>query len=100
MLIQREERVNSENYHPLEDYGVGEISLQEGKVSLPKDLISEVDYWEIDPDWDGEIFHSRYQAARPWRKGEIDQSIQIPSDHKKICLRIILISGELIQKVL
>ena len=100
VLIQREERMGGENYHDLEDYGVGDVSLLEGKITLPEELISQVDYWEIDPDWNGEIFHSRYQAARPWRKGEIDQFIQIPSDHKEICLRIILITGELIQKVL
>ena len=92
--------MGGENYHDLEDYGVGDVSLLEGKITLPEELISQVDYWEIDPDWNGEIFHSRYQAARPWRKGEIDQFIQIPSDHKKICLRIILITGDLIQKVL
>jgi DNA modification methylase len=99
VLMQREESIAKEIYHSLEDFGSGNVSLQEGRISLPDELISLVDYWEIDPDWDGEIFHSRFQATRPWRKGEIDQSIQIPEDHKKICLRIVLITGEMIQKV-
>ena len=100
VLIQREERIERENYHALEDYGVENVSLQGGRVSLPKELISQVDYWEIDPDWNGEVFQSCFQAARPWRKGEIDHTIQIPFDHKRICLRIVLITGESIQKVI
>jgi DNA modification methylase len=100
VLIQREERIKGVNYHTLEDFGVGEVSLQGGRVSLPKDLISQVDYWEIDPDWNGKLFHSCFQAARPWRKGEVDRTIQLPSDHKKICLRIVLITGEQIQQVI
>jgi hypothetical protein len=87
-------------YNTLEDYGFGDISIQQGKVTLPQDLISQVDYWEIDPDWNADIFQSRFQAARPWRKGEIHQSIQLPQDHRNICLRIVLINGDLIQEVL
>jgi DNA modification methylase len=100
VLMQREDSMEGENYHSLEEYGEGNVTLDEGKLTLPKEIISQVDYWEIDPDWNGKIFQSHYQAARPWRKGEIDQTIQLPLDHNQICLRIVLINGELIQKVI
>jgi DNA modification methylase len=40
--------------------------------------LSEVDYWEVDPHWDGQIFHSVAQAVRPLRKGNIPQEVILP----------------------
>ena len=46
------------------------------KVQLLNDLVSletnlELDYWEVDPDWDGITFKSAAQAGRPVRSGAI-----------------------------
>ena len=36
-----------------------------------------IDYWEIDPAWDGKIFKSAAQAQRPLRSEEISKEIKI-----------------------
>jgi len=59
----------------LKELGLPEPTLEKGIVTLPEQLIPQVLYWEVDPDWGGEIYHSRYQAVRPWRKGDIPSSI-------------------------
>jgi hypothetical protein len=81
----------------LEELGIKPPEVKNGTVTLPPDLISQVDYWEMDPDWDGEIFHSSFQAARPWRKGDIPGSAIIPEKSGEICLRFVLINGDQIQ---
>ena len=84
----------------LDKHSSEQISHQDGSINLPQDLLPRVDYWEIDPDWDGGIFNSQFQAVRPWRKGDIVNSIILPPDTGQICVRIVLINGEQIQQVL
>ncbi len=98
--IQKEESVELPPFSSLEELGIKPPEVNNGVVTLPPDLISQVDYWEMDPDWDGEIFHSSFQAARPWRKGEIPGSTIIPEKSGEICLRFVLINGDQIQHVL
>jgi DNA modification methylase len=75
--------------------------LSDGSVTLPDELASQAIYWEIDPDWQGEVFHSRYQEVRPWRKGEIKSSINL-DDHKpgSVCVRVLSVSGEQVQALI
>ena len=84
-------------FSSLEELGIKPPEVKNGTVTLPPDLISQVDYWEMDSDWDGEIFHSSFQAARPWRKGDIPGSTIIPEKSGVICLRFVLINGDQIQ---
>ena len=98
--IQKEESVKLPLFSSLEELGIKPPEVKNGTVTLPPDLISQVDYWEMDPDWDGEIFHSSFQAARPWRKGDIPGSTIIPEKSGEICLRFVLINGDQIQHVL
>jgi DNA modification methylase len=56
-----------------------------------------LDYWEIDPAWDGKIFHSAIQARRPNRSAEIPLEIKMPVTPTKICVRAVTIDGFLIQ---
>ena len=95
--IQKEESVKLPLFSSLEELGIKPPEVKNGTVTLPPDLISQVDYWEMDPDWDGEIFHSSFQAARPWRKGDIPGSAIIPEKSGEICLRFVLINGDQIQ---
>ena len=98
--IQQEEFAELPPLSSLEELGIKPLEVNNGVVTLPPDLISQVDYWEMDPDWDGEVFHSSFQAARPWRKGEIPGSTIIPEKSGEICLRFVLINGDQIQHVL
>ena len=98
--IQREESAEFPPFSSLEELGIKPPEVIDGVITLPPDLISRVDYWEMDPDWDGEIFRSSFQAARPWRKGDIPASTVVPEKSGEICLRFVLIDGGQIQHVL
>ncbi len=70
--------------------------LGAGTLSIDLERLPELDYWEIDPDWDGEIFHSAAQALRPKRRGTIPSQIPMPHGGlgAKICLRLVAVTGE------
>jgi len=98
VFLQREESRKVAPMKNLKEMGYPEIIKRDGLVELAPELASEVEYWEVDPAWGEGIFHSRFQAARPWRKGDLPTSIILPEDGGKICVRIVLASGEVIQQ--
>jgi DNA modification methylase len=57
----------------------------------------DLDYWEVDPAWDGIWFHSAMQARRPNRSGKILQEIKLPASPTNVCLRAVTIDGRQIQ---
>ncbi|NUQ85813.1 MAG: site-specific DNA-methyltransferase [Anaerolineales bacterium] len=58
-------------------------SLPRGtRVGLSRDSVSlntglDLDYWEVDPQWDGKMFRSAAQAKRPARSGDIPLELKI-----------------------
>ena len=58
-----------------------------------------LDYWEIDPAWDGETFRSAAQAQRPVRSDEIPHEIQIKTG-RRACVRLVTVEGKIIQREL
>jgi len=57
----------------------------------------ELDYWEVDPVWDGKTFHSAMQAHRPNRSGKIPLEIKLPSLPANACVRAVTVDGLQIQ---
>jgi SAM-dependent methyltransferase len=57
----------------------------------------ELDYWEVDPAWDGNCFHSAMQVRRPIRSGPIPLEIKPPAALSNLCVRAVTVSGEQIQ---
>ena len=57
----------------------------------------ELDYWEVDPAWDGRSFNSVMQARRPNRSGKIPLEIKLPAAPTNVCVRAVTIAGGLIQ---
>ncbi|HUI89584.1 MAG TPA: DNA methyltransferase [Anaerolineales bacterium] len=55
-----------------------------------------IDYWEVDPAWNGEVFRSAAQAQRPLRSGEIAKEIKIKTG-RRVCIRLVTIDGEMFQ---
>jgi DNA modification methylase len=53
----------------------------------------DLDYWEVDPDWDGIVFKSVAQAPRPLRNGEIPLEIKIKVG-RSICVRLVTSQGK------
>lgn len=59
-------------------------------------------YWEIDPDWDGRVFCSRFQAVRPLRSGEIARHLPLLASPPgaTVSIRMVTGSGEYFQMCL
>jgi DNA modification methylase len=72
------------------------------KIGVSKQFITltdppELDYWEIDPDWDGRIFHSVMQARRSNRSTQIPLEIKMPAPPTNICVRAVTVDGSRFQ---
>jgi len=68
------------------------------KVHLVKDSISlatnlDLDYWEVDPNWDGGTFRSAAQAKRPARSGNIPCELKIRAG-SNVCIRLVDAKGK------
>ena len=57
---------------------------------------TDIDYWEVDPNWDGETFRSARQAVRPARRGEIPSELKIKVG-RKVCVRLVTVEGRQFQ---
>jgi len=65
--------------------------LSDGVLSLETKL--DLDYWEVDPDWDGKLFKSIAQAKRPVRSGELPFELKIKTG-SNICIRLVTVAGK------
>jgi site-specific DNA-methyltransferase (adenine-specific) len=68
------------------------------RANLLSDLISletklDLDYWEVDPNWDGTVFKSAAQARRPMRSGDIPSELKIKAG-SNVCIRLVTASGK------
>ena len=71
------------------------------KVHVNADSVSletgfDVDFWEIDPDWDGKMFRSAAQAQRHVRSGELPLELKIKIG-RKVCVRLVTVQGKEVQ---
>jgi DNA modification methylase len=85
--------------------GVGsttEIQLADQKLIINPGLIDSLDYWEVDPAWDGHTFQSALQAVRPHKNGTIPGELILPGKpgENKIAVRMVMIDGEQIQIII
>jgi DNA modification methylase len=60
-------------------------------VSLETKL--DLDYWEVDPNWDGIMFKSAAQAKRPVRSGAIPCELKTKVG-SKVCIRLVTVKGK------
>jgi DNA modification methylase len=68
------------------------------KAHIERDVVRldtslDVDFWEIDPNWDGENFKSAAQAQRHRRGGEIPLELKIKIG-RKACVRLVTVQGK------
>ena len=71
------------------------------KAKIAGDTISletslDVDFWEVDPDWDGKMFKSAAQAQRHARSGELPLELKIKIGGK-VCIRLVTVEGKQFQ---
>jgi len=74
--------------------GDGKIGQGDGVLQLDTHL--ELDYWEVDPAWDGKMFKSAAQAVRPVRSGHIPCELKIKTG-SNVCIRLVTVQGEQFQ---
>jgi len=53
----------------------------------------DLDYWEVDPDWDGIVFRSAAQAQRHLRNGSISHELKIKAG-RRVCVRLVTSQGQ------
>jgi len=65
-------------------------------LTLEEALQETLDYWEVDPSWDGKVFRSAIQVARPQRNKPIPITVQLPEivGENPIYVRLAFVSGE------
>ena len=71
------------------------LSLGADCVTLPPEALPDLDYWEVDPAWDGEMFKSAAQAVRPARNGEMPRALHLPEGKtgRRVCVRMVAVNG-------
>jgi len=70
------------------------VSVLDSQVSLKTAL--DVDFWEVDPDWDGKTFRSVAQAQRHVRSGVIPMELKIKIGGR-VCIRLVTVDGKQFQ---
>ncbi len=77
------------------------IRLQQkaSELKLVTDQLDSIDYWEVDPAWDGLVFRSAVQAIRPRRKIPVTDQIRLPNlgGESPVCARVVDIHGNICQ---
>ncbi len=105
VALQTVQPPDTQPQQPVQMGDAGRISLvlcgNELKVELADVLLEGLDYWEVDPDWDGTTFHSVAQVARPRKKGVAPAAVAIPfiPGAKPVCVLFVSVSGERSQAV-
>jgi hypothetical protein len=55
------------------------VAANDPPLSFPDDIT----LWELDPQFDGSLFNSQYQATRGWRDADLSTSLTIPASIHK-----------------
>jgi hypothetical protein len=59
---------------------------------------ADLDYWEVDPAWDGRCFRSAAQAYRPNGSGDISRELQMKTG-RNACVRLVTVDGQMQQEL-
>ncbi len=72
------------------------LKLRVNADSVSLDTALDVDFWEVDPDWDGKMFRSAAQAQRHARSGELPLELKIKIG-RNVCVRLVTVQGKQFQ---
>jgi len=74
----------------------GKGMIQQIGDSIKLESTLELDYWEVDPAWDGKTFRSAAQAVRPVRSALVPRELKIKTG-RDVCVRLVTVQGEQFQ---
>jgi DNA modification methylase len=68
-------------------------------LSLNPEILPTLDYWEVDPAWDGKVFLSAVQAVRPRKNQLVASELCLPARPGllPICVRYVTLAGQQFQ---
>jgi DNA modification methylase len=71
------------------------IKIEDGKISLDGPLTEDIDFWEVDPNWNGKVFKSVAQGSRGRKANLVPHALEIPQQVKidNLCVRIYDVGG-------
>jgi len=99
----RSRLINSQAPFTLECDSASPFSVQTGKGQIKQNAENlhiesplELDYWEVDPAWDGKTFKSAAQAVRPVRSAHVPRELEIKTGCD-VCVRLVTVQGEQFQ---
>jgi DNA modification methylase len=74
------------------------LKVEGNTARIEGDGLDQVDYWEVDLDWDGEFFRSAAQAVRPLRKKQVPEivALSVPIGGR-VQMRGVMDSGEMFE---
>jgi DNA modification methylase len=74
----------------------GDLQFSGETVSIKDELLPDLDYWEVDPAWEGQVFRSAVQAVRPRDEQPIPGELKLPQVHesRELSVRLVKIDGE------
>lgn len=99
IAIERESEVPEPAIPPLSEAEQRFVALEGHTLHLKGELLSAMDYWEVDPQWDGSVFESVVQSARSRREGHIAGKLDLPSKGESVCVRLVKVNGNQYQRV-
>jgi DNA modification methylase len=63
--------------------------------SVRLDTSLDLDFWEVDPAWDGKMFKSAVQSQRHARSGELPLELKIKIGRlRQVCVRLVTVQGK------
>ena len=72
------------------------LEVSGAMARLTGNSLEQVDYWEADPAWDGQIFRSAVQSVRPLRSGSMRTILTLPGEPTiEILGRVVDVQGNL-----
>jgi SAM-dependent methyltransferase len=72
--------------------GTPEPTAERAADTFRVDANADLDYWEVDPRWDGGCFRSAAQACRPNGSGEIRRELRVKTG-RNACVRLVTVDG-------
>ena len=78
------------------------LDPSEKTLAVAPELLPSLDYWEVDPAYDGKVFRSIAQAWRPRGKESLPGELRLPGNPGEgpLCVRLVGIDGSRAEVVL
>jgi DNA modification methylase len=92
-------RLERQESFDVQGAGDSRVVVKRTAAGVRLESAAELDYWEVDPEWGGEVFRSAAQVQRSNDGPEIAMEIRIKTG-RRVCVRVVTAQADVIQRVL